>query len=128
MGDLAWRLRVVLRHDLGHRCRGRARLAGFAGAVSKESVDPALGEVPLPAPHRRATVPGAPGPPPALAVALMHDDPGALHMLERPAAVADDRGKSRAVLRGDDHGNGLYHEQRLARFGFAVNLISASVH
>jgi hypothetical protein len=85
--------------------------------------------MPLPAPHRRSADLGAAsnfhrGQP----VSRMEDDPGALHMLERPAAVRDDRGQAREILGGNDHGNGLSHADRIARPAATVNPIFGSVH
>jgi hypothetical protein len=49
-------------------------------------------------------------------------------MLERPAAVRDDRGQARTVLGGNDHRNGLAHADRRARPDALVNLMFKSVH
>ncbi len=69
--------------------------------------------MPLPTPYRRTADLG-----PARyfrrrqPVGREEDDPGALDMLEGAAAVADDRGQSRAVFGANDHGNGLCHAPR----------------
>lgn len=129
VGDLARRLRTGERHDLGDDRQGHRRLAGLAAAFAQQSLDATLGVVPLPAPHRRAADVGA-------ARHLQHrqsvgrvqDDPGALHVLERPAAVADNGGKTRAVGGGNDYGNGLAHAPRFAQPDDFVNPMIGSMH
>ena len=129
VSDLARRLGAGERQHLGHHRRRRRRLAGFAAALAQEPVDAALGVMALPAPHRRAADPGATGHlQRRQAVSRMKDNAGALHMLERPAAVADDRGEPRTILSGDDHRYGLGHAGRLARLGPSVNPMFRSVH
>jgi hypothetical protein len=47
------RLGAGQRHDLRRGFRRDRRLAGLAGLVAQQSVDPALGKALLPPPHRR---------------------------------------------------------------------------
>ena len=129
VGDLARRLRASGRHDLGDDRQGHRRLAGLAAAFAQQPVDTTLGVMPLPAPHRWPANFGA-----ARhlqnwqSVGRIQDDPGALHVLERPAAIADDRGKARAVGGGNDHGNGLCHANRLVWPNPIVNPMIGSLH
>ena len=129
VGGLARRLGAGQCHDLGDDRQGHRRLAGLAAALAQQPIDAALGVVALPAPDRRATDFRPAG-------HLLHrqplgrveDDPGALDMLQRQIAVADDRGKPRAILGGNDHGNGLGHASRIAQPDDPVNPMIGSMH
>ncbi len=90
-------------------------------------IDAAFGAMPLPAPRRRATDLGSAGQR-RQPVGRVKDDPGALHVLEPPPAVADDLRQMRAVFGGDDHKNTLDHAGRFARLGPSVNPMIAHVH
>jgi len=83
----------------------------------------------LPAPHRRAADAGFAGDlQRRQSVGRVEDDPGALHVLERPVSIADDGGKPRAIFDRDNHGNGLRHAGRIARRAMIVNPMIVSVH
>ena len=129
VGDLARRLGAGERQNLGHYGRRRGRLSRLAAPLAQKPVDAALGVMPLPAPHRRSADVGSPRHfQRRQSVGGMQDDPGALHVFERPASVASDRGQAHAVLGGDDHRNGLGHTRRLARSDRIVNPLNTSVH
>jgi len=129
VGELAGRLEAGQRHDLGHHGQGRARLAGLAAAFAQQPLDPALAIMVLPASHRRAADAGA-----ARnfrsrrLIRREKDNLGALNVLERPAAVTDDRGQARAVFGGNDHGYGLSHARKIAQMRRSANPMIVSVH
>jgi hypothetical protein len=92
----------------GFRCD--RRLAGFAGLVAQQTLDPALGEALLPPPHRRPTD----------ANALRHllrrvpirrgeHDARPLHMFARPVAVGHDRCQLLALCSAQNHAYLLCH-------------------
>ena len=96
---LARRFGAGQRHDLGHPRQGHRRLARLAASVAQQPLDPAFGVMPLPAPYRwtadfrparhfRRRQP----------VGRVEHDLRALHVLERAAAVADDRGQARTIF------------------------------
>jgi hypothetical protein len=105
------------------------RLPGGTGLVAQQTVDAFFAVALLPAPHRRA----------ADASATRHfedrqpvrrqkHDAGALHVLQRTAAIADDCGQSLALINSEDHTDGLGHAARIAQPGHPVNPVIASVH
>ena len=61
VGGLAGRLGAGQRDHPVHGGVAQGRLAGLAGGIAQQAVDPGLGEAPLPAPDRRPADPGAPG-------------------------------------------------------------------
>src|SRR5437868_10517914 len=97
------------RHRHGRRAR-RPRL------VVQEPLHAFFGVAPLPAPNRRAAYAGATrhfknGQP----IGRVQHNAGALHVLERPTSIPDNRGQAHAFLGADDYRNGLSHASRLAR-------------
>ena len=110
MGHFPRRLGAGERHDLGHDRQRHGRLARLAAAFAPEPLHPALGIMPLPPPDRRAADLRLPRhlqhrqP-----VGRMENDPRPLHVLQRPATVADDRGQPRTIFGGDDDRYGLGH-------------------
>ena len=88
-----------------------ARLAGLAGLVAQQAVDPRFGEALLPAPHRR---PAGPGPPGHLRdlepVGRVQDDPRPRHMLLRPVAIGQDRRQPLTILSRDKGTDRLCHD------------------
>jgi hypothetical protein len=57
---LAGRLGAGERYDPMHGLIAQRLLAGLAGGIAQQTVDPGLGEPPLPTPDRRSADPGAP--------------------------------------------------------------------
>jgi hypothetical protein len=114
----------ALRHGLAER-----RLAGLAGLVAQQPVEPGLGVAPLPAPYRR---PADPGPPShrrdVEPLGREQHDPGASDVLLRPIAIADDHRQPQAILGRDQGANRLCHEQAIAQIPPPVNPKIASVH
>lgn len=85
--------------------------------------------MPLPTPHRRTADLG-----PACRfrrrqpVSRVKHDLSPLYVLEGAAAIANDRGESRAVFGGNDRGNGLAHPPSFAPPDQFVNPMIGSVH
>ena len=129
VGDLARRRGAGQRQHLGHGGLRHRRLARLAAAFPQQPVDAGFGIVPLPAPHRR---PADAGPAGDLehwqALGGEKHDAGTLNMLQRPTAIADDRGQTRAILGRHDDGYSLGHDRRIARSNHSVNPIFRSVH
>jgi len=109
--------RVVRRggaRQVHHPRRGfhcERRLAGLAGLVAQQTLDPALGEALLPPPHRR----------PADADTMRHllrrvpvcrgeHDLRPLHMFARPIAVGNDRRQLLALRSAQNHAYLLCHD------------------
>ncbi len=92
VGRLAGRLGAGQGDHPLHRRVVQARLARLAGGIPQQPVDAGLGEPPLPAPHRRATDPGAFGNlRDAQPLGRRQDDPGPRHMLLGAVTIGDDR-------------------------------------
>jgi len=120
---------ALVRASTGDRCHSDRCLAGLAASLAQQPVDALFGIVTLPAPHYRATDTSSAGDlQRRQPVGRVKHNPGALHVLERPASIADDRGKSRAVFGRDNHTNRLGHAGRLAWPAPIVNPMIASVH
>ena len=110
MGRLVRRLGAGQRHHPRRGFRRDRRLAGLAGLVAQQTLDPALGKALLPPPHRR----------PADADALRHllrrvpirrgeHDARPLDVLARPVAVGRDRRQLLALRRAQHHTYLLCH-------------------
>ena len=129
VGHLARRLGTGQRQHLGDGCRRQRTFARRAGLVAQKAVDALFAVALLPAPHRRSADAGTtrhfenrqPG-------RRKKHDAGALHVLQRTAAIADDRCQSLAVVGSKDHTDGLGHASRIARPNDFVNPMIASVH
>jgi hypothetical protein len=129
MGGLIRRIGVREGQHLGDRCHRDRRLAGLAASLAQEPLHALLGIVTLPPPHGRAAdTSSARDLQRRQPVGRLKYNPGALHVLQRPASITDDRGKSRAVFGRDNHTNRLGHACRLAWPTSIVNPMIASVH
>src|SRR4051812_13032953 len=79
------------------------------------AVHPGFGVAPLPAPHRWTAHTGA-----ArdlkyrYAIRRDQNDLGALHVLQRPVPIVNDRGQAGAILRANDDTKLLSHVRRIA--------------
>jgi hypothetical protein len=80
------------RHDPLYRLIAEWRLAGLAGGIAQQSIDPSLGKALLPKPHRRPAHPGAFGDrSDAQPIGRAEDDPSPRRMLLGAVAIGDDR-------------------------------------
>jgi hypothetical protein len=129
MGRLARRLGAGQRHHLG-RLVGRDRgLAGLAGVVAQQTLDPGFGEALLPAPRRRPADADALGNPlRRSSIGRGEHNPRPLDMLTPPIAVGHDHLQPFPVRSTDDHTYGLSHTPRIAHSAALVNLMNASAH
>ena len=107
----------------------RRRLAGLAGLVAQQALDPGLGEPPLPAPDRRPADPGAPGDlGDVQPVGRAEDDPSPRHVLLGAVAIGDDRLQTSTILSRDQRTHDLSHAPSIAHPLCSVNPLFASVH
>jgi hypothetical protein len=104
VGRLVRRHGARQRHHLRYGFRRARRLAGLAGLVAQQTLDPALGKALLPPLHRRS----------ADADTVRHllrrmpirrgkHDACSLHMLARPVAIGRDRRQLRALCTVENH-------------------------
>ena len=95
----------------------------------QKAVDAFLGKAQLPAPNRwPAHIGTARDFGNSQPIGRMQNDARPLHVFQRTAAVADDSGKTRAVLGIYDHTNFLSHDHRFAWLTQNVNPMIVSVH
>jgi hypothetical protein len=136
VGCFVRRLGAGQRHDLRGGFRRDRRLAGLAGLVVQQTVDPALGKALLPSPHGR----------PADADALRHllrrvpirrgeDNLRSLDVFARPIAVRRNHSKLLTLLGTQYNTHLLCHGPRppnarasIARLDRFVNLLNESEH
>ena len=126
---LAGRLGAGERYDPMHGLIAQRRLAGLAGGIAQQTVDPGLGEPPLPAPDRRSADPGAPRDLGDIqSVGRAQDDPSPRDVLLGAVAIGDDRRQTSTVLSRDQRTYDLSHEPSIAHPLAFVNPLFASVH
>ena len=115
VGRLAGRLGAGQRDHPMHGGVAQRRLAGLAGGIAQQAVDPGLGEPPLPAPHRRPADPGAPGDlGDVQPVGRAQDDPSPRHVLLGAVAIGDDRLQTSTILGRDQRTDDLSHAPSIA--------------
>ena len=129
VSGLPWRLSARQRQYLCNRGGRYRRLSRLAASLAQEPIDAFIGIVPLPAPNRGTADARASGDLESRQpVCRVEDDPGTLHVFERQASIADDRGQPRVILSTHDHGHRLTHATRIARPRKIVNPMIVSVH
>jgi hypothetical protein len=129
VGGFAGRLGAGERHDPVYGLVAQRRLAGLAGRIAQQPLDPGLGEPPLPAPHRRPADLGAPADRgDAQPVGRVQNDPSPHHMLLRAIALGDDRLQTSTLVGRDQETGDLSHAPSVAHPLGHVNPLYASVH
>ena len=117
------------RHHAADQIGAQRRLAGLAGGIALQAIDPGLGEPPLPALGGGPTDPGAPGDlGDAQPVGRAQDDPSPRDVLLGAVAIGDDRLQTSTILSRDHRADGLSHEPTIAHLPALANRLFASVH
>jgi hypothetical protein len=110
MGHLVRRFAASQGHHLGRFIGGDRRLAGLAGLVAQQTLDPRFGKALLPAPHRRPTDADALGNPLGRPpIRRGEPDASPRHMLLPLMAVGHDRRQRRVIGSKNNHTYRLSH-------------------
>jgi hypothetical protein len=117
------------RHHAPHEGVVQRRLAGLAGGIPQQAVDPRQGEAPLPAPDRR---PADADPPrhlgDAQALGRIENDPRPQRVLVDAVTIGDDRLEPSTIVTGHNGADMLGRPAGMPHLSAFVNPLIVSVH
>jgi Domain of unknown function (DUF4062) len=129
VGRFPGRLGTGQRHDPVHGLIAQGRLAGLAGGIAQQAIDPGFGEPPLPAPDRRPADAGAPADRGHVQpVGRAENDPSPRHVLLSAVAIGDDRLQTSTIFSRDQGTDCLSHGPSMTHLLGPVNPLFASAH